>query len=266
MSVQLAPQHKVGLALRRRLLLANCTSELLALFDRDLLGAVVAPEVGARQRRPARFVERPGGLLLEEARGAFSLSGLRRLLRQAGDLPVLGRVLGAEPAAAARAAARLAGEGVAGIVADLLPGDLNLAADVITALGQATDLPLLAEVPLFQALPAARVAVEAGADALLVAGAPRGLAAFGGTHELTPVRVHGPLLFPLTLQALHDVAAVVAAPLVLRGGLLTAEDAAAALAHGAAAVAVDSLAGIDPAGVNAIGRALGAQERVRDSF
>ncbi|MDI7277992.1 MAG: hypothetical protein QME94_18585, partial [Anaerolineae bacterium] len=86
MSVQLAPQHKEGLLLRHPLLLANCTAELLALCDREVLGAVIAPEIGGGRRQPRRVVERPGGFLLEEGPGAFSITALRNLLRAAGGL------------------------------------------------------------------------------------------------------------------------------------------------------------------------------------
>ncbi len=255
MSVQLAPQHKVGLALDRPLLLANCTPELLALCDRQVLGAAIAPEIGGRQRRPRQVIERPGGFLLEEGRGAFSLSGLRELLRAAGALPVIGRVLAADVRGAARAAERLAAEGVSAVEVDLLPGDPALAQGCLQAIRQACDLPLLARVPLLEAVPCA-TACAGLADALVVAGPPRGLAALASGQEPSPVEVHGPLLHPLVLLALPEVARAVSVPLVARGGVLTPADARAFLAQGAAAVAVDSLALVEPGAVGAIGRAL----------
>lgn len=256
MSVQLAPQHKEGLALPWPLLVANCTAELLGLLDRAHLGAVIAPEIGGRRRRPRQIVERPGGFLLAEGRGAFSLSGLRRLLRAAGGLAVIGRLPALEPHGAARAAARLADEGVSAIELDLLPGDPELAYRALDAVRAATGLPLLAGVPLVEAVPCALIAEEAEADALIVATPPRGLAASGDPAAVRAVEVHGPLLHPLTLLAVQQVAAAVTLPIVARGGLLTVDDARSYLAQGAAAIAADSLATVDPGAIAAIGRGL----------
>ncbi len=256
MSVELAPQHKVGLTLSQPLLVANGTAELLALCNRSVIGAVVAPAIGSRSRVPRRVGERPGGLLVEEGRGAFSLSGLRQLLRAAGDLPVLGRVPAADVRGAARAAERLASEGVRAVELDLLPGDLPLAGDVLAAVRRACDLPLVAQVPLLEAVVYAEASQAAGADALVVAGPPRGLATLADPHAPSVVEVHGPLLHPLFLLAVREVARAVDLPLIARGGLLTLADARAFLAQGAVAVVVDSLATVDPAGVAAIGRGL----------
>lgn len=259
MSVQLAPQHKVGLILDHPLLLANCTAELLALIDRRVLGAVVAPEVGGRQRRHRQIVERPGGFLVEKAPGPFSRTGLRQVLRAAGDLPVVGRVRAADPGGAARAARWLAAEGVSAVELDLLPGDLELARNTLVAVRRDCDLPLLARVPLLEAVPCAIACRDCGADALVVAGPPPGLAVFDDPGSPRPVEVHGPLLQPLFLLALQQVAQAVSLPLVARGGILTLADVRAYLARGAAAVAIDSLASVEPGAVTELGRALAAQ-------
>lgn len=251
MSVELAPRHKVGLSLRHPLLVANATAELLSLLPQGAQspGALIAPEVGSRARRPLRVSERPGGLLRELGRGALSLSGLRALLRAAGDLPVLGRVLAAQAGPALRAAERLADEGVQGLVLDLPPGDPHPAAELVAQVLAAIDLPLIAQVPLLGALDLAEAAYQAGADALLVAGPAHGLAAFEDPHSPLPVEVHGPLLHPLYLRAVQEVARRVPLPIIARGGIHTPVDAQAFLSQGAMAVAVDSLAYVDPAAV-----------------
>lgn len=251
MTTELAPYHKTGLALAHPLLVAHGTAELLALLDRDVLGAVVAPELGGRRRERRRVVERPGGVLVEEGRGALSLGGLRRLVHEAGDLPVIGSVAAVEPRGAARAAERLATEGVRALLLDLLPGDPTLAEGSLAAVRAAVDLPLLAQVPLFEAATYAALAREAGADALVVAAPAQGLAALGG--ELRPVRVHGPLLFPLYLLAVQQVAQAVPLPVVARGGIQSAADAHAFLSAGAVAAMVDSLATVEPGAVARIG-------------
>jgi dihydroorotate dehydrogenase (NAD+) catalytic subunit len=254
-TVQLAPQHKVGLLLKSPLLLANCTAELLSLCDRDVLGAVVAPEIGGVRRRPRRVVERPGGVLVEVAPGAHSISGLRRLVQAAGDLPVLGRVTAAEPRGAVRAAVRLEEMGVSALEVDLQPGDPGLARTVLAALRDASQVPLLARVPLAEAVTFARAACDL-ADALVVAAPPQGLAPLASGEPARAVEVHGPLLHPLVLRALREVRQAVDLRLVARGGILTAGDARAFIAEGASAVETDSLAIVEPAAVGAIGREL----------
>jgi len=250
MSIELAPRHKVGLTLQHPLLVANATAELLPLLaGPQALGALIAPEVGSRARKPLRMVRRPGGLAREVGRGALSLSGLRALVRAAGDLPVLGRVLGADPTAAVRAAERLAEEGVQGVVLDLPPGNPVAAEDTVARVLAAVDVPLIAQVPLLEALPFAEACYQGGADALLVAGPAHGLVALDDPHSPLPVEVHGPLLHPLYLLAVREVARRVPLPVIARGGIYTPADARAFLAQGAMAVAVDSLAFVDPAAV-----------------
>jgi len=272
-SLQLAPQHKVGLSLRSPLLLAGSTPELLSLYDRSLLGAAVAPEVGGRERRAVPFVELPGGVGFEETRGALSFSGLRRLLEAAGDLPVIGTVLGAQPSAAATAARRLERAGLQALLVDLAAPGPDRAAAVLAAVRAACELPLLAQVPFEEALDCA-LACRHEADSLVIAAPPRGLHSFPAPHRrdereggqgrppssadrpLTPVRLHGPLLLPLVLRLAEQVASAVDLPLIARADPLTPDDAAACLAAGASALLVDTLPFVDPAAVQAIAGAL----------
>ena len=256
MNVELAPRHKVGLPLRHPLLLAQGTVEILALCDRRLLGAVVASEVGGKARQRRRLLARPGGFLSEEGPGVLSWSGLRDLLRAAGDLPVIGRVRGRDARGAARAAARLEAAGVSALQVDLLPGERELAQEVMRAVREACELPLLAQVPLEGAVVFARAAEEAGADALVVAAPPQGLAVLDDPASPQAVEVHGPLVHPLALLAVQQVAESVTIPIVARGGITGLAGAQAFLAQGAVAVAVDSLATVRPAAVAEIGRGL----------
>ncbi|MDI7276726.1 MAG: hypothetical protein QME94_12170, partial [Anaerolineae bacterium] len=147
--------------------------------------------------------------------------------------------------------------GVSALEVDLSPGDPELAAAVLAGLREAVDLPVLARLPLAQAVLYAQ-AVSGLADALVVAAPPRGLALLDEGRPARPVQVHGPLLHPLILQAMREVRQVVDLPLVARGGILSAADARAYLAEDAVAVAVDSLASVDPGAVAAIGRELAA--------
>ena len=277
MTVQLAPQHKVGLSLRSPLLLAGCTPELLSLYGAAPLGAVVAPEVGGRERRPTCYREFPGGIAWEATRGALSYSGLRRLVEAAGDLPVLGSVLGAQPSAAAAAAQRLERAGVQALLVDLAMSHPERVADVLRAVRASCELSLLAQVPFEDSLDCALACCDE-ADSLVIAAPPRGLYPFptpqhspqgrdergGGqgrpsNHSdplLTPVRLHGPLLLPLVLRAVEQVASAVDLPLIARADPLTPADAQACLAAGASALLVDTLAFVDPVAVQALAGAL----------
>ena len=72
---------------------------------------------------------------------------------------------------------------------------VQLAPQHTEAVRQECELPLLARVPLLQAVPFALASVEGGADAV-VAAPPRGLAAPDDPSSAWPVQVHGPLFHP----------------------------------------------------------------------
>src|SRR5207249_1562805 len=89
-----------------------------------------------------------------------------------------------------------------------------------------------------------------GADALVCIAPPRGAAMDLSAGQAIEGEVYGPLVKPLALKTLREVAAVATVPLVACGGVHTAEDVNEFLAAGAVAVMVDSVVWVDPGSVD----------------
>ena len=105
--------------------------------------------------------------------------------------------------------------------------------------------PLWVRLPLERAVDLAEVAVEAGADALVVGAPPRGTVLV--RDRAITGRLYGPFVLPLALRALQQVAARVDVGLVGCGGIYDAAGATAFLKVGAVAVQVDAVIWQDPA-------------------
>lgn len=258
MMVELAPKNPYGLALRSPVLAAaGCFGfgvEYARLVAIERIGAIVTRSVTlrpARPPRPPRIVETPAGVL---SAGAWPNPGLGRVIERFAPIwagwktPVLLSLAGATPADYAEAAGALEGvEGIAGV-------ELNLADDaaqapaIIAAARAATVLPLIAKLPpITSGLAAlARAAVDAGADALTVAGSPRALAFDPRDGSRIEGRLSGPGLRPLALWLVAEAAAAVDVAVIGCGGVATAEDAHQFLAAGAAAVQVGAALLSDP--------------------
>jgi dihydroorotate dehydrogenase (NAD+) catalytic subunit len=270
--VDLAPHNPYGLTLRRPVLAAaGCFGygvEYARLADIAGIGAIVTRSTTLHRRRVARppqLIETPAGLL---AVGAWPNPGLARVLERhapqwAGwDTPVLLSVAGANAEEFAAFAAALEGvEGIAGL-------ELNLAghADpgrVMSAARAATQLPLLAKLaPQQDTLPSlvslARSVADAGADAIVAIGSPRGMAINPQNGERIEGWLSGPALRPLALALVADVAAAVSVPVIGCGGMASVEDARQFLAAGAVAVQIGAALLADPGAAARIGAALEA--------
>jgi dihydroorotate dehydrogenase (NAD+) catalytic subunit len=97
---------------------------------------------------------------------------------------------------------------------------------------------------------------DAVADAIVAIGPPRGLAIDPQSGERTEGWLAGPMLRPLALALVADLAAVVSVPLIGCGGIATAEDARQFLAAGAQAVQIGAALLADPGAAARIGQAL----------
>jgi dihydroorotate dehydrogenase (NAD+) catalytic subunit len=146
-------------------------------------------------------------------------------------------------------------EGVGGIELQLNPA-LD-AVDAIRATRAATELPILAKLDLDNAMAIAAGCLAAGANALVIGRAPRGMVMLGG--RAWHGRLFGPASKPFALRILAELAALkLDAPLVASGGIHSVEDAREFLAAGAAAVEIDSAVWIDPSVVQRM--AVGLEE------
>jgi len=269
--IDLAPHNPYGLMLRLPVLTAaGCFGygvEYARLADIAGIGAIVTRSTTLHSRRVARppqLIETPAGLL---AVGAWPNPGLARVIERhapiwaSWDTPVLLSVAGTTADEFAAFAAALEGiEGIAGLELNLT-GHADTAARVVAATRAATQLPLLAKLPYLegnrQALAElARSVADAGADAIVAIGSPRGMAIDPQSGERVEGWLSGPALRPLALALVADLAAAVSVPLIGCGGIASVEDARQFLAAGALAVQVGAALLADPGAVARIGAAL----------
>jgi dihydroorotate dehydrogenase (NAD+) catalytic subunit len=260
MLIELAPNHKRSLTLTHPLMLASASPTDVR------IGAIVTLPFTLHARGGAplpRVVEIPGGCLI---RTGAANPGLARTLRD--SRLVLSWADSSAPIIVALAAqavrdwpamsARLERvEGVGGIELQLNPA-LD-AVSAIRATRAATELPILAKLDLDNAVAIAADSLAAGANALVIGRAPRGMVMLDG--KAWHGRLFGPASKPFALRMVAELAALqLDAPLVACGGIHSVEDVREFLAAGAAAVEIDSAAWIDPSGVKRM--ALGLEESV----
>ncbi len=254
MSIELAPNCKRGLIVSSPLILASGS------MDSTGVGAVVTSPLTFTPRSAGpspRVVEVPGGFML---RTGGANPGLRHVLREharawaASPCPIVVAFAAQAQSHWPDMAARLERvPGVAGIELHLNP-TMN-ATGAIRATRAATDLPVLAKLDLDNAREIARACIEAGANALVIGRAPRGMAFVDGRAWYG--RLYSPAVQPIALRVLADVASLeLGVPLVACGGVHTAGDVRAFLAADALAVEIDSAAWVDPQNVVKISREL----------
>lgn len=260
--INLAPEHKRGLALPNPILLAAGTvgdgeARHKGLETAQLGGVVVGP-VSRRSRGgppPPRLAETTGGMVLDRGgqnRGIGAV--MRKMARYWPRLgcPVLVQIRERYADDAARVAEALAGqEGLAGIELRL-PLDIgeNQVGPLVEAVTWAGDLPVLVKIPLDRPSLATSV-LTAGADGIVVGEAPTGrLPALGvgkGANEWVTGSLYGPLTFAPMLDCLVQVVALAeGAPVVACGGIHTLAQVHQALGAGAVAVQIDSAAWVEP--------------------
>jgi dihydroorotate dehydrogenase (NAD+) catalytic subunit len=241
------------------------------LVDFTKLGAIVTNPVTWRPRQAARgprVVPLPSGVLVHTG---LPNPGISQVIKRYGArwahclAPVIVHVAATSPADVARCVNALDRcEGIAGIELGLhdqaAPDDI---AAILQAAGENTLLPLLAQVPLYSAIDAARVAEEAGAGGLVVAGPPRGTTRDPETGQLVGGRVYGPWLKAQVLRAVGQVARLVNIPVIGCGGIHSPDDARDFLDAGAAAVQVDTVTWVQPRMIEVIARNLGGLELTR---
>ncbi len=262
-AVELAPQHKLGLALTNPVLLAcgviGYGDALAPGLDLSRLGGFVTAPVTRRPMhgQPPRVLDGPGGLLWQ--RGRWN-PGIRNVLRDHAALwrrcptPVIVHIAGDEPDELAAVAEALEQTpGVAGLEIDLFTTQLDsvfamadTATEMVKAVRRAADLPLLARLPIGLIDEAIEPVLDAGVDALVLAQPPTGLRLDPGTSVIVRGGMHGPALTLLIAARLAELAGWVGVPLVACGGVHSLEDVLTFLAVGAKAVQIDTAVWVDP--------------------
>lgn len=266
--IELAPNHKIGLPVANPILIAGgvigCGDAVTPGLRTQALGASVVGPVLRRPRGgpvPPRVTEMSGGIVLDVG---LQNRGLRTVLRRCAPgwarlgCPVIVQVADRE-VDDLRAVARglEQAQHAAGVELLVHPdADVDEVANLTARLALECELPVWVKLPLARAAALAAPAVEAGADALVIAQPPRGalMRSAAETQAGAPLPggivrggVYGPLAFPLMLNALLEIAALhLPVVLIACGGIHGWEQARQALRAGATAVQVDSAAWIEP--------------------
>lgn len=271
-TIELAPNHKTGLALANPVMPAAGTfglgTEYARLVEMEALGAVVVGPVTARPRQgaePPRLLPFHGGVLVHTGLANPGIAAVVRRYARAwarSPVPVIVHVAGTTPEETDSCCRRLAGiEAVAGIELGLPDAATpDEAAAIVEAARAAAAQPLIVRLPLTPGIDGlGEWAIEAGANALVIAAPPRGSLWHEAGGRFVTGRLYGPFVLPLALRALQRVAELVTVPLIGCGGIHRAEDARIFLQAGAVAVQVDAAVWRDPACLACIAREIGDQ-------
>ncbi|HLA41973.1 MAG TPA: nitronate monooxygenase, partial [Aggregatilineales bacterium] len=136
---------------------------------------------------------------------------------------------------------------------------------IISAAKNASDLPILARLPLYSSLTLAEPAQDSGIDALVIAAPPRGTERDQQAGRLVGGRLYGPWLKAQTLRIVGRVVQYTEVPIIASGGIHSADDARDFITAGATAVQLDSIVWINPKEAEVIARNLGGSELTRTS-
>ncbi len=208
------------------------------------LGAFLTNPVSLTPRTPAhgtRCLPFPGGFLLHTG---YPNPGLEAVLRRCvprwerSPIPVIVHLLGQGIDDLASMALRL--EVVPGVMGVELGFPKDLDRNLVSAFVQAAcgELPVIARLPVDQAVALAPAALEAGAEVISL-GAPRGALPLPG-GRLVEGRLYGPALFPHALAAVRSLAQM-GAPVIGAGGVYSQAQVQAMLSAGALAVQIDAV-------------------------
>jgi dihydroorotate dehydrogenase (NAD+) catalytic subunit len=235
------------------------------LINFEKLGAFITNPVTYQPWLPAtgaRVVPLDAGVLVHTGLPNSGLSGVLARYREtwkALALPVILHVVATTIDHLRRCAERIEHEDAVDAVELGLHDDVSRqdAEKLVKAIAQTMEKPLLVRLPLFDAVDLARGVADAGAGSLVVAAPPRGTARDPHTRQLVSGRVYGPILKPLTLRLVGQLASRVDVPIVGAGGVHSPADARDFIEAGARAVQVDTVTWVQPSLLEVIARDLG---------
>lgn len=204
-------------------------------------GAFVTNPFSARVRRTAaqhRWRTYPGGAILHTGHPNPGLDqAVRRFSTRwaQSSVPVVVHLLAANPEVIRDQVMKL--ETLENILAVEIGFPDNISSvetdEVLSA--AFGELPVVARIPLMQAVELAAVVEDAGASAISL-GAPRG--ALPAEDGIAAGRMYGPGVFPLSLQVVQELAGM-ALPVIAGGGVFTQRQVETYINAGATAVQVD---------------------------
>jgi dihydroorotate dehydrogenase (NAD+) catalytic subunit len=242
--IELAPNGKRNLTLKHPLMVVA-----YSVPDTNIGAMVTLPiTLHARSGTPSpRVVEIPGGVLM---RTGAANPGIEKMLREhrrawaSSSFPIIVAFASQGVRDWATMARRLEQvENVGGVELHFNP--TMDAVDAIRAVRAATELPILAKLDLDNAVDIAADCVAAGADALVIARPPRGMAMVQGKPWYG--RLYSPTTKPLVLRAIQEIRELGLEILIVAcGGTHSADDVREFLAVGACAVELDSATWVDP--------------------
>ena len=235
------------------------------IVDVSKLGAVVTNPVTYQPWHPAhgtRVIPLDAGVLVHTG---LPNEGISRTLKQYRTawaklpVPLIMHLVATTPDQVAHCARRIEAEEIVAAIELGLNDDMEAgtAQDFVSAVLKNTQKPLLVRLPMQDAYELAAPVIEAGAGALVVAAPPRGTARDPYSGRLVPGRIYGPLVKPIALRIVGQLASRVHIPIIGAGGIHSPDDARDFLDAGACAVQVDSVTWVEPKMLEIIARDLG---------
>lgn len=244
--------------------------EYAEFIDLNRLGAVVVKGLSLQPKEgnpPPRIIETPAGML--NAIGLQNI-GIENFIREKlpflkrFDTPVIVNFFGDSVAEYAEAAGRLsAAGGIHGLEMNIscpnkqagwciFGTDPKVTFEVVSAVRKATALTLIVKLSpnVTDIALMARVAADAGADAVSLINTITGMAVDVGTRKPKLANVtgglSGPAVKPVALRMVWEVYNAVKVPVIGMGGIMNAVDAIEFMLAGASAVAVGTANFINP--------------------
>jgi dihydroorotate dehydrogenase (NAD+) catalytic subunit len=224
------------------------------LVDVELLGALVTNPITWEAWSPAtgtRIVPMDAGALVHTGLPNMGLNKTIQKYREtwaALPIPLIVHLVGTTAEHSARCAQRIEEEEAIraielGLSDDITPDD---ARKLVVAAVNKTEKPVMVRLPLQDALGIAQAVEDGGASTLVVAAPPRGTARDPHSGRLFSARIYGPIVKPLTLRMVGQLARRTKIPIIGSGGIHSAQDARDYMEAGARAVQVDSAVWVQP--------------------
>lgn len=244
---------------------AGFGDEYKNLVKLEKLGALVTNPVTFQPWQPAtgtRVVPLDAGMLVHTG---LPNPGLNKVLEQYRQLwaglpmPVILHLVGTTVEQVRRGAERIDREDSVDAIELGLNDDITWqeAEQFVKAAVNHTEKPVLVRLPVGDTYTLGRAADDTGAGALVIAAPPRGTARDPHTGRLVSGRLYGPLVKPLVLRVVGQMASKFEVPIIGAGGIHSQQDARDYMEAGARAVQVDSVTWVDPKMLEWIARDLG---------